>query len=260
MSKLKNVLNIIAGLAIIAGLGWVVVQSVIYLIGAVGGLDKSLQTATITAIPVIAVALISLYANKSLETKRAVEQAMRPRKLDLYEDFDRFFMSIFTPEDVQKSPTEKEITSYFVNKNPELLSFASNTVIKKWGKLRANLSSDKLSNVDKMLLVEDLLKEIRIDLGHGKRGFKKGDIELLGDDFRHEALIYTSDLDDSTRWSAASKKYIEDNFPHVYIAGLAKTHLSALSELYSWIFSNFEDLHSQEHTESLKVKERILTL
>lgn len=176
MSKLKNILNIIAGLAIIAGLGWAIVQSVIYLVDIVGGLDKSLQTALIAAVPIIAVALISLYANKSLETKRAVEQVMRPRKLDMYEDFDKFFMSIFTPEYVQKSPTEKEITEFFVNKNPELLSYASNNVIKKWGKLRANLSDDKLSNVDKMLLVEGLLKEIRIDLGHGKRGFKKGDI------------------------------------------------------------------------------------
>lgn len=176
MANMKSVLSTIAGLAIIVGLGWAIVQSVIYLIGVVGALNESLQTAMIAAVPIIAVALISLYANKSLETKRAVEQAMRPKKLDLYEDFDRFFMSIFTPEDVQKSPTEKEITEYFVTKNPELLTFASNAVIKKWGKLRANLSDDKLSNVDKMLLVEDLLKEIRIDLGHGGRGFKKGDI------------------------------------------------------------------------------------
>lgn len=176
MAKLKSVLSTIVALAIIVGLGWAIVQSVIYLIGIVGALNESLQTAMIAAVPIIAVALISLYANKSLETKRAVEQAMRPKKLDLYEDFDRFFMSIFTPEDVQESPTEKEITEYFVTKNPELLTFASNTVIKKWGKLRANLSDEKLSNVDKMLLVEDLLKEIRTDLGHGRRGFKKGDI------------------------------------------------------------------------------------
>ena len=176
MTKLKSVLSTILGLAIIVGLGWAIVQSVIYLIGVVGALNESLQTAMIAAVPIVVVALISLYANKSLETKRAVEQAMRPKKLDLYEDFDRFFMSIFTPEDVQKSPTEKEITEYFVTKNPELLTFASNAVIKKWGKLRANLSDEKLSNVDKMLLVEDLLKEIRTDLGHGRRGFKKGDI------------------------------------------------------------------------------------
>ena len=53
-------------------------------------------------------------------------------------------------------------------------------------------------------------------------------------------------------------KYIEDNFPHVYTAGLVKTHLGALSVLYAWIFSNFEHLHGQDHDESLKIKERIL--
>lgn len=107
------------------------------------------------------------------------------------------------------------------------------------------------------------LKDLRNYFAHHKIpsiGLSIGDIKFLDDEFRHEALIYTSDLDDSTKWSAASKKYIEDNFPHVYIAGLVKMHLGALSGLYSWIFSNFENLHGQEYAESLKVKERILRL
>ena len=105
------------------------------------------------------------------------------------------------------------------------------------------------------------IKDLRNYFSHHKIpsiGLSIGDIEFSDDEFRHEALIYTSDLDDSTKWSAVSKKYIENNFPHVYISGLVKTHLGALSELYSWIFSNFEHLHSQDYDESLKIKERIL--
>lgn len=175
-SKLKNAFSILLGFALIIFAGWLVVRALIHLMGWFNALSEPMQTGMVAAVPIVGVALIGFYANKALETKRAVEQAMRPKKLDLYEDFDRFFMSIFTPEDVQKSPTEKEITDYFVKKNPELLTFASNAVIKKWGKLRTSLGNEKLSNVEKMLLVEDLLKEIRTDLGHGRRGFKKGDI------------------------------------------------------------------------------------
>lgn len=104
------------------------------------------------------------------------------------------------------------------------------------------------------------LKDLRNYFTHHKIpsiGLSIGDVEL-GDDFRHEALIYTSDLDDSNKWSARSKKYIDDHFPHVYIAGLIKTHLDGLAELYSWIFSQFDDLHGNEFEESLKVKDRIV--
>lgn len=105
------------------------------------------------------------------------------------------------------------------------------------------------------------LKDLRNYFTHHKIpsiGLSIGDVEFFGEEFRHEALIYTSDLDDSDKWSATSKKYIEDNFPHVYIAGLIKIHLDGLADLYAWIFSNFDSLHKEDHEESLKIRDRIL--
>lgn len=89
-------------------------------------------------------------------------------------------------------------------------------------------------------------------------GLSIGDFYLDDDDFRHEALIYTSDLNDSDKWSAESRVFIQAHFPYVYIAGITKTHIAGLAELYSWIFSNFTELHGDEYAQSLVVKWRIL--
>lgn len=77
-------------------------------------------------------------------------------------------------------------------------------------------------------------------------------------DFRSEALIYTSDLSDSDRWSAGSRRYIQDHFPNVYISDLIRQHLKHLGELYSWIFSNFMRLHEEEYNDSLKLRQQII--
>lgn len=174
----KNTMNIVFGfIVLIAGcvvVFWVFSQVSNWYVS----LNSTLQAGIITAIPIITVAIITYYANKSLETKRSVELAMRPKKLELYTDFNAFFMRIFSNGKVTKAPTETEITKYFVEKTPELITFASNAVIAKWGKLRIGLANEA-SNEKKMFLVEDVLKEIRVDLGHSNRGFKQGDILRL---------------------------------------------------------------------------------
>lgn len=106
------------------------------------------------------------------------------------------------------------------------------------------------------------LKDLRNYFAHHKIpsiGLSIGHAKQTLDDFRHEALIYTSDLFDGDKWSARSIRYINDHFPYVYIAGLIKIHLAALADLYSWIFSNFMRLHGEEYAVSLKVKERIIS-
>lgn len=63
------------------------------------------------------------------------------------------------------------------------------------------------------------IKDLRNYFAHHKIpsiGLSIGDIEFSDDEFRHEALIYTSDLDDSTKWSAASKKYESKDNPWIH--------------------------------------------
>lgn len=178
-SKLKNTLNLMLGFALIALLGWLLFTALIELYKWYNSLSESIQTGIITALPIILVAIVGYFANQSLETKRSVEQAMRPRKLELYDDFLKFIMRIFGNEKVNKRPTDDDMMKFFVTKTPELMTFASNNVIEKWGKLRVSLSDENTKDEQKMFIVEDLFRAIRSDLGHSRRGSHKGDILRL---------------------------------------------------------------------------------
>jgi hypothetical protein len=178
MQKIKQSLNLILGFILLGLLAWAAIWFTMQIGHWYGGLSDPIKTAVLAGIPVISVAVVGFYANKSIETKRAVEQAMRPKKLELYTEFNRFFMSIFDNEKVAEKPTEDDIMRFFSDKTPELITFASNEVIEKWGKLRVGLETTT-ANEAKMFLVEEMLKAIRTDLGHGKRGFHKGDILRL---------------------------------------------------------------------------------
>lgn len=77
-------------------------------------------------------------------------------------------------------------------------------------------------------------------------------------EFRSEALIYMSDLDDHHKWSSISRKYIDDSFPSIYLSDLIIKHMDALSDLYCWIFPHFFILHEDEYRAAIKIKESIL--
>jgi hypothetical protein len=177
--KVKQGFNLILGLILLGFIIFLLIFSSIQIFNWYGSLSEGLKTGIIATIPIISVAVLGYFANKSLETKRSVEQAMRPRKLELYDEFLKFIMRIFGNELAVKKPSDDEMMKFFATKTPELITFASNSVIEKWGKLRIGLSGEKTKNEQKMFMVEDLFRAIRLDLGHNRRGFHKGDILRL---------------------------------------------------------------------------------
>lgn len=142
-----------------------------------GKLDVAVQTAFITALALIIVAGIGYLANKTIEQKKSIELSMRPRKLELYEGFVGFFLKVLGNGKVYPKPSEKEIMKFFADSTPLLISFASNKVIEKWGKLRIKMADD--DGINNMFQLEELLVEIRKDLGHTRSGLHQGDILRL---------------------------------------------------------------------------------
>lgn len=175
--RVKNNLNIFLGLILI-GLGsWAAIWMFQQFASWYEHSSDAIKTGVLAAVPVVTVAILGYFANKAIETKRSVEQLLRPKKLELYEEFIDFLMTIFGNEKVRKRPSEAETVRFFSDKTPKLMTFASNGVIEKWGKLRIGLN--KGSDEEKMFLIEDTIREIRNDLGHEKKGFHKGDILRL---------------------------------------------------------------------------------
>lgn len=153
------------------------------LLGWFSSLDQTTRTATIGAIAVISVPLLTYFASKSIERKRAVEQAMRLEKVRIYQSFTVFFMRLLLKSHPAGKPDEKEILVFLATITPEFITYGSNDVVKKWGKFSRMLreESDKIeSNPARyMFEFESLLKSLRSDLGHNSFTISKGDIARL---------------------------------------------------------------------------------
>ena len=170
-------LNLLLGFLILGIIVYLVYISGQVLLNAFSGLASSLQTAIASAFALIIVAGIGFFANKTIEQRKSIELAIRPRKVELYENFVRFFLKVLGNGKVYPKPSEKEIMKFYADSTPLLMSFASNKVIEKWGRLRLKMADDE--GVENMFQLEQLLIEIRRDLGHSSRGLKKGDVLRL---------------------------------------------------------------------------------
>lgn len=175
--KKNNIGTTALGLFVLVLIGYFIFKFTEALFAFIGGLDASLKGAIFAGSTSLVVVAISYFANKSIEEKRSIEQTIRPEKMKLYTEFNRFMMSIFANKKVSKKPSDAEMTKFVLEASPKLLTFSSNDVIKKWGKLRVGLETK--ADEEKLFVVEDLLASIRRDLGHPKKGFEKGDILRL---------------------------------------------------------------------------------
>jgi len=177
IKRIQNLFNLLLIIGVATLAIFVVYKLAKLGISAYSDLDKSVQATAFTAIALVLVAIVTYFANKTIETKKSVEQTIRPKKLELYQGFFDFLLRVLGNEKVITKPTEKEMMEFFIVSNPQLIAFASNSAIEKWGKLRLSMASE--DGVKNLFLLEDLLKEMRKDLGHSATGFHKGDILRL---------------------------------------------------------------------------------
>ena len=153
--------------------------SIVYLAAQLGGVFNSfsdqLKASTIQVVGIVSVALLTYFANKSLERRRAIESSLREEKRKMYDEYIKFYFKVFSGEKVGDRPSEAEMMKFFVEKNPTIVTYASNSVIKEVGKMRLRLTG----NPESMFVVENVLIEMRKDLGHSSVGLEKGDILRL---------------------------------------------------------------------------------
>ncbi len=58
----------------------------------------------------------------------------------------------------------------------KLTLWGSNKVIKKWLEFRSKTLEHEMDHKETLLMLEEIIFEIRKDMGQSKRGLKKGDI------------------------------------------------------------------------------------
>ena len=133
-----------------------------------------------------AVVLLTRY----FERRRALEQALRDKKVPLYEEFVAFWMKALNRKG--KPPiSEQEMRQFFVSFTQKLMTWGSDGFVLRWSRFRRKMGTDvaaeqaSMAALGNLLEFEALLMEIRREFGHANEGLEQGD--LLG--------LFVNDID-----------------------------------------------------------------
>lgn len=184
--KINFLFGLILLVALLLGALWIIKLIVIFIgnginfISAflkkfVNNTDKVIVVAMITgAVSIVGVVISSIVA-KIIDYRYNVKKYLYDKREKPYEQFISMIYTIM--EDTKKSQKEKMTEDEMIKMISEfskgLTLWGSNRVVRKWLKYRKN--SIQGGGTDSLLILEDILYEMRRDVGLKKR-MKKGDM------------------------------------------------------------------------------------
>ncbi len=137
----------------------------------IGSLDSDVAIATISGALTISGAVVATVIGKYYERKKEVEARFHSEKAAVYEEFIERFLNLF---EENNENAEQELTAYISEWRRKILVIAGPDTIKKY----ANLMNYAVQNPDPdlklVLLMEELFKSIRRDLGLSNKNLSKG--------------------------------------------------------------------------------------
>lgn len=182
MEKLKNALFLILGFAILLS-----IPAGLYFIGAkfidfIAQLDKAVAASIIAASGTVFAAVFTVVIGQSINKKREIADAHRSYKIKLYSEFVEFtidwvFKHADKNKEIDESASQKELQEYFIKFSKELMLWASPGVIKAWSNFRENVGRGE--ELDTLLRVDAIFKEMRKDLGNSNFGLDKSALIML---------------------------------------------------------------------------------
>lgn len=145
------------------------------------GLESEIAASIITASAVALISTGGLIISKQYEHKREIRREHNNKKVPVYEALINFSSKIQTAEKTGgKPPTEQETIKFFAEFTPKLIVWGSENVIRSYCEFRDTaIKGGDSPNADILFKYENLLLNIRKDLGHKNKGIKKGDILRL---------------------------------------------------------------------------------
>ncbi len=144
-------------------------------------IDKQVAVAIIAASgTVLAAVAAALYVQRRTK-EREIFEAHRPQKIEVYKQFMETIVTVLRKSkdesvDTSSEAFAKEFEEFFITFTRDLIVWGSPNVIKAYENFRLGSST---SGTNAVLLVDDILREIRSDLGNSNRGVKRGDLIKL---------------------------------------------------------------------------------
>ena len=185
-NKSSSTLEIIKGLFVLAILVGIIAfaaqhlinattSSVIQLVQAMSKMDAVIVVALITgAVSIVSVVVSSIIA-KVLEYRRSTRRYLYEKREEPYSEFIEMVYKLQQSTKGTLAYPENELLADIIKFSRKLTLWGSDRVIKKWLKFRENgLDANKAA--ENLFILEDIIFEIRKDMGQRKGKLEKGDL------------------------------------------------------------------------------------
>jgi hypothetical protein len=164
----------IPGLILVAVMGVGLYFLIRSLLDWVATLSPQTVTPVFALVGVLSVPIVTYFTSRALEKRKALDQATRQHKTDLYKELIEELLKMLKIGG-GKAMTDAEMTAMFGRVTPSLITFGSKGVIRAWVAFRLHPWATAEAR-DGMLKFERVLKEIRKDLGQSVFGLKDGEL------------------------------------------------------------------------------------
>lgn len=178
-NKCKEVLNILLGLIIIVAIIYaslIVIMKFIDFMITVISIMSNYDAVILVALLTGFLSILGIIISKFLEYRQKKQLYLYEKKEKAYASFIKMVYKM--QECIKKGEdySDKDMLEDVLNFSKELTLWGSNKVIRKWIEFRNTDYSNPSDDNNILYNLEDIIIEIRKDMGHKKFGLNKGDI------------------------------------------------------------------------------------
>lgn len=164
----------------------IIVYIVVWLIGLFLGyvgvfvnrlsnMDAVVIVALITGSVSILGVVISSIVSKIVEYRQNTKRYLYEKKEEPYSEFIEMVCKIQEKGKAKENINDEEMLDDIFSFSKKLTLWGSNKVIRKWLAFR-KISQEQNDNTENLFMLEEIIFEIRKDMGQKKSGLEKGDI------------------------------------------------------------------------------------
>lgn len=139
---------------------------------------STLDTGVIVALIAGAVSIITLVGGGVLNNRMKRKEYLYKHREKPYMQLISMFYDFQSSTKQGQAISQEELLDVFTEFNKEITLWGSSKAIKKWGTWRVSSSRENLSPNELLFRMEDVLIQLRKDMGL-KRGIKRGDLLRL---------------------------------------------------------------------------------
>lgn len=147
------------------------------------GDDAKQAPAVVAAAAVISASIFSAVITQGQIKEREIAETHRLNKISVYEDFSDLYLEVMQvskhkPNSPQLAKAQQKVVDHMLDFSKRAMLWASPEVLRAYNRFRS-IGSPESAKKEIVLRVDDVLQEMRRDLGLGNSGLKRGTLIKL---------------------------------------------------------------------------------